>query len=274
MSAVCSKTKIRSFRKTIYAHYRAHGRHALPWRKTTNPYRILVSEIMLQQTQVSRVKEKYSLFLKKFPTAKALAAAPLKAVMAAWSGMGYNRRALALKRAAKIIVAEYNGKIPDTFDALVALPGVGESSAGGVLAFAYNIPWPYVETNIRTAFIHFFFKNRNNVTDNELRPLIEQALDRKNPRLWYSALMDYGVMLKSKYPNPSRRSAHHIVQSRFEGSDRQARGMIIRALSRKNMDVDMLQKATGLLTGKLLRNLVRLLKEGLVQKNHGSYGIA
>jgi len=220
---------IRLFRQQIYAHYRRNKR-VLPWRKTHNPYKILVSELMLQQTQVGRVIEKYREFLRRFPTIESVARAPLRTILEQWQGLGYNRRALALKRLATICVDRYGGKVPRTIEALKFLPGVGAATAGAVCAFAFDRPVVFIETNIRSVFIHFFFRDREAVKDSEILPLIAQTLDAKRPHQWYYALMDYGAMLKERQPNPGRRSAHYTRQSPFEGSRRQVRGKILRAV--------------------------------------------
>jgi A/G-specific adenine glycosylase len=221
---------IQKFRHTILAYYRAHGRHDLPWRKTHDPYQILVSEIMLQQTQVSRVLVKYDEFLKLFPTVETLAKAPTAKVLAAWQGLGYNRRALNLRRAAEVVMRDFGGTFPRDAAALESLPGIGQSTRGAVLAFAFGIPTPFIETNIRTVYIDAFFSGRAKVHDKDLLPLIEKTLDHTNPREWYYALMDYGVHLKATRPNPSRKSKHHSTQSRFEGSHRQLRAALLRKI--------------------------------------------
>ncbi len=221
---------IRSFRKKVYAFYESHGRGSLPWRQTKNPYRIMVSEIMLQQTQVDRVVQKYKEFLKAFPTIKVLAEAPKDSLLSVWQGLGYNRRALFLQKAAQLVVSDFNGKMPLTEDDMVLLPGIGPATASAICAYAYNQPVAYVETNIRAVFIHHFFEESGSVSDAELFPIIEQCLDRDNPRQWYSALMDYGTHLKKKFKNPARKSKHHVVQSKFKGSDREIRGAILRTL--------------------------------------------
>jgi A/G-specific adenine glycosylase len=222
-------TDIAGFRKTIYRHYRGHGR-TLPWRETNDPYRILVSEIMLQQTQVERVLGKYPPFIEAFPDFKALAAAPLYAVLSLWRGMGYNRRALQLKKCAFEVVERHTGRLPDTFEALLKLPGVGKATAGSIMAFAFNRPAVFIETNIRRVFLHFFFPGRDGVSDAEILPLVERTLDRRDPRVWYYALMDYGVMLKKKHGNMNVRSRHYKKQPAFKGSRRQIRGEVLRLL--------------------------------------------
>jgi len=218
-----------SFIKTIYDYYLLHKR-SFPWRDVDNPYYVLVSEIMLQQTQTYRVEPKFAGFIAQFPTLESLASAPLSAVLAAWQGLGYNRRAKFLHQAACQIVAQHEGSVPCDPAVLQQLPGIGAATAASISAFAYNTPTVFIETNIRAVYIHFFFPDRSDVHDRELLPLIEQTLDCVSPRQWYYALMDYGVMLKKTQVNPSRKSKHHTKQSRFVGSTRQVRGAVLRAL--------------------------------------------
>ncbi|MBN1855737.1 MAG: A/G-specific adenine glycosylase [Dehalococcoidia bacterium] len=219
---------IESLQDAVYAHFEAHGRD-FPWRHTSDPYHILVSEVMLQQTQTARVAPKYTEFITVFPDVATLAHAPVADVLRVWQGLGYNRRALALRRAAQQIVALHDGRVPENRNELLALPGIGTYSASAIRAFAFNLPDPFIETNIRAAFIHHFFPDRNDVTDRELMPLVEAAMDGNNPCRWYQALMDYGAALKES-DNAARRSAHHRPQSRFAGSRREARGIILRLL--------------------------------------------
>ena len=261
-----SSQQIRRFQKLVYDYYHRNGRK-LPWRKTRDPYRILLSELMLQQTQVVRVIEKYKEFLSRFPAIESVAHAPLHAVIETWQGLGYNRRAVALKRLATIIVDDYGGRIPPDIEMLKALPGVGAATAGAVCAFAYNKPAVFVETNIRSVFIHHFFQDRDGVKDSEVLPLVEQTLDQKKPRQWYYALMDYGVALKERHSNPSRRSAHYTKQSPFEGSLRQVRGMILRALVKDpGMTEAALVKAIDRDVGRVDKCLQQLSKEGFIFK--------
>lgn len=222
--------KLSAFSKLIWAFY-ASNKRSFAWRETSNPYHIVVSEIMLQQTQTSRVIEKYDAFIHTFPDWQTLAHASLHEVLGQWQGLGYNRRGKALHTIAQRVVAEYNGVLPDTPEALITFPSIGPNTAGSICAFAYNKPTLFIETNIRAVYIHHFFPHQTGVTDKELLPLLEQTVDRTNPREWYYALMDYGVMLKKNMPNPSRKSAHHTKQSKFEGSDRQIRGLIIKILT-------------------------------------------
>lgn len=221
--------KLLSFRDFIWTFYENEGRK-FEWRNVDNPYYVLVSEIMLQQTQTYRVEPKYRAFIDAFPDLEALASASLRDVLGMWQGLGYNRRGKFLHQAAQRVMQEFGGNIPQEPEILVTLPGIGKNTAGSISAFAFNRPTIFIETNIRTVFIHSFFKNQDSVHDNVIIPLVERTVDQDNPREWYYALMDYGVYLKKMLPNPSRRSKHHVVQSKFEGSDRQIRGAIIRAL--------------------------------------------
>jgi len=223
------RRSVLSFRRTIYSHFRDQGR-TFPWRATQDPYAILVSEIMLQQTGTERVLAKYGAFLQQFPDFAALAAAPLQEVLAVWQGLGYNRRALALKRLAQQVVAEHGGRLPREEAALRTLPGIGPATAGALAAFAFNRPAVFLETNIRRVFLHFFFAGRTAVEDRQILPLAAQTLDRRRPRQWYSALMDYGAWLKNQGPNPNHRSRHYARQGPFPGSDRELRGLILKTL--------------------------------------------
>lgn len=200
----------------------------LPWRYIDDPYAVLVSEVMLQQTQVARVEKHWTRFLSLFPTIDALAAAGTGDVLAQWQGLGYNRRALALKRAAEVCSSERGGLLPATAEELEALPGIGPATAAGVMAFAYNRPSVYIETNVRTVFLHELFPHRDKVPDRELAPLVEATCPEDDPRAWYYALLDCGAHLKTLVANPSRRSAHYARQSAFEGSRRQKRAELVR----------------------------------------------
>ena len=221
---------IAGFRRTVWEYYHRHARHGLPWRKTSDPYKILVSEIMLQQTQVSRVMEKYKEFLRAFPTVRALARAPFADVLKTWSGLGYNRRAKYLHDAAKAIVAEHRGRIPSSYESLRSLPGIGDYTARAVRVFAFNEPDVLIETNIRTAFIHNIWKSDVYISDKEIRLIAMRAAEGQDPRKWHFALMDYGAHLKHLGVRNNHRSAHYVKQSKFEGSVRQVRGAILRSL--------------------------------------------
>ncbi len=200
----------------------------LPWRNTRDPYEVLVSEVMLQQTQVARVLVRWERFLGRFPTVDALASASTADVVDEWQGMGYNRRALALKRCADECAAQYGGTIPGEFDALLALPGIGPATAAGVRAFAFDAPGVYLETNVRTVFLHELFPVQCDVSDKQIAPLVKEACPHENVRGWYYALLDYGAYLKRTTVNPSRRSKEYTRQNKFEGSRRQKRAEIVR----------------------------------------------
>ena len=219
----------------------------LPWRRTYDPYAIWISEVMLQQTQVSRVDGRWQRWLEHFPTVDALAAAAPSDVLEEWQGLGYNRRALSVHRAAQAI-SEAGGVFPQDQKELVKLPGIGPATAAGIRAFAFNLHGVYLETNVRTVFLHELYPQAEGVPDSELVPLVEltcpaSVTDAVNtdstanvataaltPRSWYYALLDYGAYLKKTIPNPSRRSKSHVKQSRFEGSHRQKRAELLRVL--------------------------------------------
>lgn len=265
--------RIALFQKLVYDYYKSNSRD-LPWRKTSNPYHILVSEIMLQQTQVDRVLKKYHEFIARFPDFASLARASLRTILQVWQGMGYNRRALALKKIAHTMVRRFKGKLPSDIETLTTLPGIGGATAAAIAAFAFNKPVVFVETNIRTVFLYLFFRNRQHVKDADLLPLVEKTLDRKNPRIWYHALMDFGAMLKKTQHNPGRQSAHYAKQSSFEGSDRQIRGMLLRALIDKAcMSESHLIKAVAAQPARVRRILYQLQEEQFIRKKGTTYTI-
>jgi A/G-specific adenine glycosylase len=220
------KKDIQTFQSSVWQYYHEHYR-PMPWREDPSGYYVLVSEIMLQQTQVPRVMVKFEEFMTAFPTIHDLADAPLSQVLTVWKGLGYNRRAKFLHEAAKQIVTDFDSQIPNDHKALVSLKGIGPNTAGAIQAYVYNEPVIFIETNIRRVFIHHFFKDRVGVEDKELLPFIKKALPQDNPREWYWALMDYGTYLKTIVPNPNRRSKHYTKQSKFEGSRRQLRAQLL-----------------------------------------------
>jgi A/G-specific adenine glycosylase len=271
MSSKVSHSFIKKFQQEILGYYKKHGR-PMPWRETDDPYKIFVSEIMLQQTQVSRVEEKYAQFISAFPDFAALDGAPLSKVYAVWQGMGYNRRALSLKKAANIVMAEHRGILPATEDALQSLPGIGKATASSIMAFAFDSPVAFIETNIRTVFIQFFFHKKSKVTDDEILPLVEKCLYKKSPRVWYWALMDYGTMLKKTGHDKNGRSAHYVKQTRFEGSRRQLRGAVLKALlSNGYSDLDFLVKSTGKPVDMVKGVLKVLEEETFVKRTQRGY---
>ena len=265
-------TDIDSFRKTVLDNYRKTGRE-FPWRGA-GPWGVMVSEYMLQQTQTGRVVPYWEKWMRLWPQPKFLAAASMEDALKAWSGLGYNRRCYNLRKAAAIITDDYSGAVPETPEKLRLLPGVGPYITGAIACFAHNYPSVFIETNIRSAVIHSFFSGRNDVNDSEIFPILEAALDRDNPRTWYYALMDYGVSVKKSTENPGRRSAHYTRQSPFIGSFRQARGMVIKALTSMGMaSKGELASVSGLDEEKLYSVLDRLEKELLVAEKDGIYRI-
>jgi|WetSurMetagenome_2_1015567.scaffolds.fasta_scaffold288154_2 A/G-specific adenine glycosylase len=262
---------IEEFRSQIMERYARAGR-SFPWRETRDPWAILVSEVMLQQTQTERVVPKYLAWMKAFPEPSRLAEAPLAEVLALWSGLGYNRRALALRAAAAEIVA--GGGLGDDEASLLALPGVGPYTARAVLAFAFGRPVILVETNIRSVFLHHFFPGSERVKDSEIEPLVDATLIRDDPRNWYYALMDYGVELKRSLGNPNVRSAHYARQSPFADSNRRIRGAILQELgARGAADADLLAAALPFARERVEAALSQLKAEGFVAQSGESYRI-
>jgi len=257
---------IRKFRRMVLDHYREHGRK-MPWRETTDPYRILVSEIMLQQTQVERVMIKYPEFISAFPDFCSLAEASPADILRVWQGMGYNRRAIALKKCAVLVKENFGCTLPRDVEILMTFPGIGKATASSIASFAFDLPVVFIETNIRRVFIHYFFSGREGIRDDEILPIVKKALDRKSPRVWYWALMDLGSHLKKTTSNPNRRSAHYVKQGAFPGSDRQLRGEIIRLLLRvQESDVGEIEREMKADSSRIRRILASLGNEGFITR--------
>lgn len=262
---------IKKFQEHIWEYYSVYGRQ-FGWRTDITPYKILVSEIMLQQTQTERVKKKFAQWIEALPNFEALAAASQREVLGLWQGLGYNRRGLALHVIAQKVVSDYNGILPSDPKILVTFPGIGKATAASICAFAFDMPTIFIETNIRAVFIHLFFKDRTDVSDKELMPFIAQTIMRDNARHWYYALMDYGVMLKKSFGNPSRKSKHYIKQSRFEGSERQIRGMIIKYLTEnESITFDKFCEIIDREPARIQRNLDSLVAENMIKKDDQFY---
>lgn len=264
----------------------------LPWRRTRDPYAIWISEVMLQQTQTTRVDGRWQRWLARFPSVEALAAADAADVLDEWQGMGYNRRALALHRAARE-VAERGGELPRDARDLEALPGIGPATAAGIRSFAFDLHSVYLETNVRSVFLHELFPGEEGVSDRVLVPLVDRTCPsdardpRDDPRTWYYALLDYGAYLKRTVPNPSRRSRSHTRQSRFEGSHRQKRAELLRILLAQRserpdgVDLGTLAAQLALAEEKVGRRgvevadvralLEELSREGFCREDHGAW---
>lgn len=277
-----AKINVKSFQVTVLEFWKREGRHGLPWRKTRDPYAILVSEIMLQQTQVDRVVPYFEKWMRKFPTVEKLAKASLSDVLKVWSGLGYNRRAKLLRECAKKIVEKHGGKIPKDFAALVALPAIGPYTASAVRVFAFNKPDVLIETNIRTVFFHHFpmFHKSNGrtsqgtITDGEILEIAKRAAKGQDPQTWHAALMDYGAHLKKSGVRLNKKSSHYVKQSRFEGSLRQFRGIILRRLLKGSVAESALLHVdveSSYFMEQAIRDLER---EGLIEKKGKSWLIA
>jgi len=235
----------------------------MPWRDDTQPYYVLVSELMLQQTQVHRVIPKFTAFMERFPTIFDLATAPLSEVLILWSGLGYNRRAKFLHQAARKVVAEHDGMIPDTLKVLLQLPGVGPSTAGAIMVYSYNQPVVFIETNVRTVYFQHLFPGNNQIHDSELRAIVEKTIDHEHPREWYWALMDYGSWLKKQGLGATDRSTQYKKQPPLKGSLREVRGILLKALAERDHTVQELAEAAPP-DERFEAALGALLDEGLI----------
>lgn len=252
-----------------------YGRHDLPWRNTRDPYAILVSEVMLQQTQVDRVRPYFERWMRRFPNVEALARAPLADVLKEWQGLGYNRRGKLLRECAQAVLVRHGGNVPRDRAQLLSLPAIGPYTAGAIRAFAFDEPDVFIETNIRSVIIHHFFPRSRKVPDAKLIPILTKALEGvESPREWYWALMDYGVLIKKKHPNPSRRSKHHVAQTPFEGSLRQLRGRILRRLLEGPIAQSVLAREHTTATHRIEKVLRAMKAEGLVERKGKSWRLA
>ena len=270
---ICKNT-LDLFCSEILTHYHTQGRE-FSWRSDLSPYRVLVSEIMLQQTQTRRVEEKFTVFVDRFPDFQALAEAQFSEVLRYWKGLGYNRRAKYLHDIAGAVVDQFDTVLPDDPEQLLRFSGIGKATAASICVFAFNQPHAFVETNIRTVFIHFFFPDRLGVADAEIMNLVELTIDRDNPRDWFYALMDYGVMLKKAVGNLSRKSSGYRKQSRFEGSDRQLRGQLLDLLLHQSRtDTSTAAALLEQPEARITSVLKGLTAEGLVVEEHSKFRLA
>ncbi|MCK5808801.1 A/G-specific adenine glycosylase [bacterium] len=261
-----SPQDVAHFQKQVLSFYHQNKR-VFPFRDINDPYKIVVSEYMLQQTQTARVVPFFIRFIERFPTVQSLATAPLGDVLTLWQGLGYNRRAKFLQKCAIAVVSQFDGVFPSSLEELQSLPGIGAYTASAVVAFAFETPVMVIETNIRAVFIHTFFPDDEKIEDNLIIPLIEQTLPQNGVREWYYALMDYGVDIKKRHKNPARRSKHHAKQSPFLGSNRQKRGLILRELvTNKTVSVEELCSLLQCEPQKAEEIAAGLEKEGLIIK--------
>lgn len=242
----------------------------MPWRQNTDPYFVLVSELMLQQTQVDRVIPKFNAFVARFPDTNSLATAPLADVVRLWSGLGYNRRAKFLHDSAKKIVSDFGGNVPSDSASLMSLPGVGSNTAGAIMAYGFNQPTVLVETNIRTVYFYHFFNQSGPVSDKSVQEIVLRTLDTQNPRQWYQALMDYGNYLKKQGEGQISKSLHYKKQPTLRGSVREVRGQIIRELTKSDADEATLRKAIA--ADQRFDHAVHgLIQDGLITSKRGVF---
>jgi len=257
---------IEEFRDLIWSEGEARYRD-MPWRDEPTFYHVLVSEIMLQQTQVTRALVKFAEFMQAFPTIESLAAAPLADVLRVWNGLGYNRRAKFLWQAARQVVT--NGE-PQTTKGLEKLSGVGKNTAGAIMNYVYEVATPFIETNIRTVYIHHFFSDSFDIADKEIFTLVESTMDHEYPRQWFWALMDYGSYLKSTSGARLNQSKHYKKQAPLKGSVREVRGQIIRKLTITPLSENDLREELNA-DERFDAALEGLMDDGLVQKAGGIY---
>ncbi len=261
----------------IWMFYREHGR-SFPWRETEDPYRILLSELMLQQTQTERVLPKYNLFLANWPNFEALAEATLLEILSAWKGLGYNRRALALRTIAQKS-ADYGWTLPRDYEKLLELPMVGPATAAAIMAFSFQKPSIYLETNIRRVLIHQLHQGEENLSDRQLRKELDLLLEFQDDyKHWYYGFMDYGVYLKTQIINPNRRSAHYTRQAKFEDSNRQIRGMLLTVFTQQGpQDFSHICEQLSFPPNRIQACLSALEQEGFIMQVSEStprYGIS
>ena len=262
---------IEAFKKLIWKYYKENKR-ILPWREEISPYGVVVSELMLQQTQVSRVLVKYPDFLDKFPDFATLATAPFDKLLRVWQGMGYNRRAKYLQQIAQKITEEYGGVLPEDTSILETFPGIGPATASAIITYTYNKPEVFIETNIRRIYIHHFFSDAEGIADTDIFPFVAKTVHTENPREWYYALMDYGTALAKTVENPNRRSKHYTKQSKFEGSNRQVRGSILKALLENGpLTKEDMVMVTTFERDRVYPVLDELAQEGFVKEERGKY---
>lgn len=267
-SLLISKKDIEKFQQTVFHFYQEHKRN-LPWRKTADPYNILVSEFMLQQTQVSRVIKYYNKWIKKWPTIQKLAAEKYKNVLRAWVGLGYNRRAMYLHNTANIIVDEFNGDVLSAVKHYERLPGIGLYTSKAIRIFADNEDIATVDTNIRRIFINEFNLDES-ISEKALFKIAQQSLPKGKSREWHNALMDYGALYLT-----SRKTGikPKTTQSSFQGSDRQIRGQIIRKLLQENQSKYQLEQQLNIDSSRITPILDKMLKEKTISKTKNQYHV-
>jgi len=296
-----SQEKVKQFQKKILTWYEEHKR-PLPWRDVPygtslqdRAYRVFISEVMSQQTQIARVISKYELWMKAFPTVEDLSQAKVADVLQHWSGLGYNRRALNLKKAAEIIVKNFNGKFPTTEKELMQLPGIGKYTARAILCFAFDEQVAVVDTNIRKVIMtqilnlpvisskarnqneithHFVLRDDKKIDEKELETIAQMLLPVGRAYDWNQALMDYaGAVLKNE-------KISILKQSKFIGSHRYYRGQILKKLLEKQAiyvsELGFLIKKDHTISDDLwLQSLLQeLVSEGFIRIEQGMVRLA
>ena len=252
-----------------------------PWRRTRDPYRILVAEVMLQQTQAARVARAYPAFLRRFPTVAVLARATRADVVGAWDGLGYNRRALALAECARAVVRDHGGRIPREVDALRALPGVGPYTAAAIASIAFGDRVPALDVNVRRVVARWRLGGEpHDLAPASVADAARRAIDRDDPGAWNQALMDVGREHCRPRPRCAgcplaracrfrRSGAAPTTAPRrsepFAGSNRQVRGAVVRALRGGSATVGRLAAVTGFPTRRIAAALAGLIGDGLVE---------
>jgi A/G-specific adenine glycosylase len=258
--------KIQRFQKKVFSFYKRY-RRKLPWRKTSDSYKILLSELMLQQTQVNRVILYYEKWITRWPTIDALASASLAEVLKMWIGLGYNTRAVNLHKAARKIVTTFDSDVLEAMKQYKEIPGVGRYTSQAVQIFSTNTDLVTVDTNIRRIFIHEF-NLPETVTDKALWELAERCLPRGKSRDWHNALMDYGALFLTAKKTGIKPKTQ---QSKFEGSDRQIRARILRCLLKEKMSLSELEKTVRIEQIRLTQILDKMMNEKIIMKKNNSY---
>lgn len=273
-----------------------HQRRDLPWRATRDPWEVLVCEVMAQQTQVARVAERWAPFLERFPSPAATAAAPIADVLRAWSGLGYNRRALSLHACATAVVERHGGQLPASLDELLALPGIGPYTARAVLAFAFEADAAVVDTNTARVLARW---TGHRLTPSAAQAAADRALARGDAWAWNQAMLDLGARVCTRRaprcdvcpvrqrcawheagrpaPDPADGSAGVSGgQPRFTGSDRQGRGRLVEALRAAGVRGGDLAAVMGWPDDpeRAERVAQTVVADGLAVRHHGAYHLA
>jgi len=269
--------EVRRFQWLLFRWYKTYQRD-LPWRKTHDPYKILVSEVMLQQTQVPRVIPKYVVFIKRYPTAASFAKAPTADILRLWSGLGYNRRAIYLKRATEIIADEWHNQWPRTIGELQKLPGVGLYTAGAILSFAFNKDVPLADVNMERVIGRIFVGPVwPKLSQKQLLAVIAQVLPKNKSRLFPHAVMDLGAALnanddflaiwRKEFPALFiREPKTENRQPKWQGSNRQIRGAVLKSLQGGTKSTQDLSMELSVSLSRLNELVSALASDGLVKK--------